>query len=274
MSCTVFSVFPYSVHLGYDSSDRGLHVYGGLVSVVWTETLQSVLLLAGALSSPCSSPSDTRRTCGGNRDGDRAHLFLPLDHPELPWTAILVLIFSRMSGTPAPTSFTFRCVWERKMNGTPVWGGVCNLPGIFLDSRWNSPALWISSCRTGSEPAPSESNEIYPYLIRYIVPAGIRESYLRASSRDHVHSERAYSLNRHSLLNGFLPDVHPAESIGDSSHKVGQTAGLYCLRRGYLCSFVELFPLFRLLPAELGNYGCTHRDCCSPWVLSGNGRQT
>ena len=70
-------------------------VYGGLVSVVWTETLQSVLLLSGgALITVLGLLRIPVGLAGAIGSGERAHLFLPLDHPELPWTAILVLIFS------------------------------------------------------------------------------------------------------------------------------------------------------------------------------------
>ncbi len=63
--------------------------YGGLKAVVWTDLLQgSMLLVGGAITTFFAL-----RAVGGwgrlvERAGDKFHMVLPLDHPELPWFAI------------------------------------------------------------------------------------------------------------------------------------------------------------------------------------------
>jgi SSS family solute:Na+ symporter len=67
---------------------------GGLAAVVWTDVLQAVLLLGGGLLVFFLG---LERVGGWSEiagQGDRAHLILPADHPELPWTGMAVLFFS------------------------------------------------------------------------------------------------------------------------------------------------------------------------------------
>ncbi|MGD2122099.1 MAG: sodium/solute symporter [Gemmatimonadota bacterium] len=63
--------------------------YGGLKAVVWSDLIQgTMLLLGGALTAWLGL-----RAVGGwdtlmEEAGDKFHMVLPLDHPELPWFAI------------------------------------------------------------------------------------------------------------------------------------------------------------------------------------------
>ncbi len=67
-------------------------VYGGLISVAWTQLFQGILLLSGGLLITILGISSID---GGFSaivgTGTRSHLIQPLSHPELPWTAILVV---------------------------------------------------------------------------------------------------------------------------------------------------------------------------------------
>ena len=67
-------------------------IYGGLISVAWTQVLQGILLLAGGF---LISGLGIANVEGGFNaiigTGERAHLIQPMSHPELPWTAILIL---------------------------------------------------------------------------------------------------------------------------------------------------------------------------------------
>lgn len=69
-------------------------VYGGLISVAWTQLLQGILLLGGGL---LVATLGILNVDGGFISiigtGERSHLIQPMSHPELPWTAILVLTF-------------------------------------------------------------------------------------------------------------------------------------------------------------------------------------
>jgi len=67
----------------------GYTAYGGLKAVVWSDLIQgTMLLLGGALTAWLGL-----RAVGGwdtlmDEAGDKFHMVLPLDHPELPWFAI------------------------------------------------------------------------------------------------------------------------------------------------------------------------------------------
>ena len=69
-------------------------VAGGLASVVWTDLFQAILLLGGGLLVFFLGLKAVGGWDAMRGTGDRAHLILSSDHPELPWTGILVLTVS------------------------------------------------------------------------------------------------------------------------------------------------------------------------------------
>jgi SSS family solute:Na+ symporter len=72
----------------------GYTVAGGLASVVWTDLFQAILLLGGGLLVFYLGLHEVGGWEAMRGTGDRAHLILPASHPELPWTGMLVLVFS------------------------------------------------------------------------------------------------------------------------------------------------------------------------------------
>ena len=72
-------------------------VYGGLVSVVWAQVLQAVLLLgSGVLISILGIihvPGGFSEILLPAAHPERCHLVMPLNHPELPWTAMVAMAF-------------------------------------------------------------------------------------------------------------------------------------------------------------------------------------
>ncbi|UCD53060.1 MAG: sodium/solute symporter [Phycisphaerales bacterium] len=69
-------------------------VAGGLASVVWTDVLQATLLLGSGLLVFFLGLHEVGGWEAMRGTGDRAHLILSADHPELPWTGMLVLTVS------------------------------------------------------------------------------------------------------------------------------------------------------------------------------------
>ena len=69
-------------------------VAGGLASVVWTDVLQVTLLLGSGLLVFFLGLHEVGGWEAMRGTGDRAHLILSADHPELPWTGMLVLTVS------------------------------------------------------------------------------------------------------------------------------------------------------------------------------------
>ncbi|MCX5643143.1 MAG: sodium/solute symporter [Phycisphaerae bacterium] len=65
-------------------------VAGGLPAVVWNDVIQACLLLAAGLLVFFLGLHEVGGWEAMRGTGDRAHLMLPLSHPKLPWTAIVV----------------------------------------------------------------------------------------------------------------------------------------------------------------------------------------
>ena len=68
-------------------------IFGGLKAVIWTDVIQSVLLLLGGVLLAILT-FDRLGGWSALMDLDRAgagkmHLYLPSDHPDLPWTGVL-----------------------------------------------------------------------------------------------------------------------------------------------------------------------------------------
>ena len=68
-------------------------IFGGLKAVIWTDVIQSVLLLMGGILLAFLT-LDRLGGWSALMELDRAgagkmHLYLPSDHPELPWTGVL-----------------------------------------------------------------------------------------------------------------------------------------------------------------------------------------
>jgi SSS family solute:Na+ symporter len=152
-------------------------IYGGLKSVVWTDSLQCMILLAGGAYITITGLS---RIPGGLMEavgtGERSHLFLAADHPELPWTGILVLILSTNVWYACTNQFYIqRCLgakneWNARMGIifaaflAIILGFTVDFPGVIAHKLVS----------LGIIPTPPESNAVYPLLIKYLVPTGIR----------------------------------------------------------------------------------------------------
>ena len=72
----------------------GYTIYGGLKAVVWSDLLQGLTLLFGGVVVTALALSQV----GGvgaflETNADKLHMGLPADHPELPWTALLLGIW-------------------------------------------------------------------------------------------------------------------------------------------------------------------------------------
>lgn len=70
-------------------------IYGGMASLAWVSVLQAIMLLGSGFTLFVLG---INRVEGGFAaiigSGERAHLIKPLTDPEIPWTALLVLMFS------------------------------------------------------------------------------------------------------------------------------------------------------------------------------------
>jgi solute:Na+ symporter, SSS family len=147
-------------------------VYGGLEAVAWTGTFQCVLLLGGGFYVFCAAMNrigwDFAAVLGS---GERAHLITSADHPDVPWTALIVLGLSTNVWYYATNQYiNQRCLaarseWHAKM-GVLFAGGLQVL-------------LPLATCFPGMvyrviNPDLEDINATYPAVVGAVVPAGLR----------------------------------------------------------------------------------------------------
>jgi len=147
-------------------------VYGGLSAVAWTSSFQCVLLLGGGLFTFFAGMAkigwDFQAVLG---TGQQAHLMTPADHPEVPWTAFLILALSTNVWYYATNQYiNQRCLaarneWHAKM-GVLLAGGLQVL-------------MPLATCFPGMvyrviNPDLKDFNAAYPDVVAAVVPIGLR----------------------------------------------------------------------------------------------------
>lgn len=147
-------------------------IYGGLISVAWTNFFQCLLLLGGGLyvffAGMHQIGWDFAAVLG---EGQRAHLIAPADHPDVPWTALLILGLSTNVWYYATNQYiNQRCLaarseWDAKMG--ILFAGALQL------------ALPLATCFPGliyrvMNPDLSDPNAAYPGIVAAVVPTGFR----------------------------------------------------------------------------------------------------
>ncbi|HSG08566.1 MAG TPA: solute:sodium symporter family transporter [Longimicrobiales bacterium] len=197
-------------------------VYGGLKAVVWSDLIQGLaLLMGGALVLFLGM-----RAVGGwdafvAGGGDKLHVILPSDHPEIPWTALLLGIW-------IPNFFYWgfnQFITQRTLGASSLAAGQ---RGIVLAAflKLLIPFLivfpGIMAWQIYGE-ALQNGDQAYALLIRDLVPAGLR-GILFAALFGAVMSSLDSMLNSASTI--FTMDiyrrhVHP-EADGPALLRVGR----------------------------------------------------
>ena len=147
-------------------------IFGGLSAVAWVDLFNGILLIGGGLLvfflGLFAVDGGVTAIVGS---GDRAHLILPADHPELPWTGMLAVAFV-LSGYYYSTNqfITQRClaaksVWHGKM------GVIC---AAFLAIPLALCVTWPGMIAHALNPNLAHADDAYPYLIQTLVPVGLR----------------------------------------------------------------------------------------------------
>lgn len=147
-------------------------IYGGLISVAWTNFFQCLLLLGGGVYVFFAGMHlidwDFAAALG---TGQQAHLIAPADHPDVPWTALVILGLSTNVWYYATNQYiNQRCLaarseWDAKM-------GILFAGGLQL-------MLPLATCFPGMvyrviNPNLADSNAAYPAVVAAVVPAGFR----------------------------------------------------------------------------------------------------
>ncbi len=155
-------------------------VYGGLTAIAWADLVQGLALLAGGVATFFLG----LHACGGweafaTQNADRLHMFLPADHPDLPWTGvasgmwIVILYYCGLNQFIVQRNLAARSLKDGQL-GVIFAGGLWLLipfaivmPGIM--------AWQLYGPQLGGQP-----DRAYPTLIRELIPAGMRGLLLAA----------------------------------------------------------------------------------------------
>ena len=147
-------------------------IYGGLASVAWTDFFQCALLMGGGLyvffAGMAKIGWDFTKVLG---TGQHAHMIAPADHPEIPWTALIILALSTNVWYYATDQFiNQRCLgakseWHSKM-------------GVLLAGALQL-LLPLATCFPGMiyfvmNPNLADHNAAYPSIVAEVVPMGLR----------------------------------------------------------------------------------------------------
>ena len=149
-----------------------LVIYGGMESVAWTNLFQGILLLGGGLIvfliGLLTVPGGWRAILG---DGERAHLILPANHPDIPWPGLIVLALSTniwffcSNQTINQSALGAKNEWHAKAGVLLV--GFLTIIIVTVDVF---PGM-IAYALNPNLPAPDEA---YPYVIQNLVPPGLK----------------------------------------------------------------------------------------------------
>jgi SSS family solute:Na+ symporter len=147
-------------------------IFGGLSAVAWVDLFNGALLIGGGLLvfflGVTAVPGGLPAVIG---TGDRAHLMLPADHPELPWTGMLAVAFV-MSGYYYSTN---QFITQRCLGAKTVWDGKM---GVILAGFLAIPlalaVTWPGMIAYALNPGLDHPDAAYPYLISTLIPIGLR----------------------------------------------------------------------------------------------------
>ena len=147
-------------------------VYGGLEAMAWTSALQCVLLMGGGLYVFFAGMSrigwDVAAMIGS---GERAHLMTAADHPDVPWTALIVLALSTNVWYYTTNQYiNQRCLaarneWHAKMGVLLACGLQVLMPLVIC-----FPAMIYYVIN----PNLADPNAAYPAFVAEFVPPGLR----------------------------------------------------------------------------------------------------
>lgn len=146
-------------------------IWGGMASVAWTNVFQSVLLLGGGLLVFILGLFEVD---GGLKEiigtGERSHLILPANHPEIPWTGLIVLALS--------TNIWYYCtnqtINQAVLGAKDEWHARMGV--IFAGFLWVFIAFadvfpGLIAKALAPDIAPDSA---YPYVVNSLVPAGFK----------------------------------------------------------------------------------------------------
>lgn len=147
-------------------------IFGGLSAVAWVDLFNGALLIIGGLFvfflGISKVPGGIEAVIG---EGERAHLMLSAEHPDLPWTGMLALAFcSHMFYAVSNQFIIQRCFaarneWHARMG---------NVLAGFLGITLALSVTWPGMIAYALNPNLTNPDDAYPYVISQLIPVGMR----------------------------------------------------------------------------------------------------
>ena len=162
-------------------------VIGGLKAVIWTDFMQSVLLLlAGVFVAALVFAQPEIGGLGGLLAKDSAlpeaeqkfHLYLPPDHPQLPWTGvfsgllIIHIFYWSTNQFIAQRALAARSEFDARMGIIAAGFLKLLIPFISIATGVAAGFLFESRMAAGELSALPLPDDAFPLLVQMIVPAG------------------------------------------------------------------------------------------------------
>ena len=162
-------------------------VVGGLKAVIWTDFMQSILLLlAGVFVAVLVFAQPEIGGLGGLLAKDSAlpeaeqkfHLYLPPDHPQLPWTGVFTglliihIFYWSTNQFIAQRALAARSEFDARMGIIAAGFLKLLIPFISIATGVAAGFLFESRLAAGELSALPLPDDAFPLLVQMIVPAG------------------------------------------------------------------------------------------------------
>lgn len=189
--------------------------WGGLKAVAWADLfLGSALILGGLITMVLGFVAIGGIASFSDGSADRLHMVLPADHPEIPWTALVIGLWIPNFYYCGLNQF----IVQRTLAAQSLKQGQLGI--IFAAALWLlvpfaivMPGIMAAQLYPGEL---SRSDEAYPVLIRSLIPAGLR-GFMFAAICGAVMSSLASMLN--SACTIFTMDLYKQHVKKDASQK-------------------------------------------------------
>ncbi len=167
----MFGVPPLFTIVGLAILAGSYTIYGGLISVAWTDFLQFIVLMVGGLVVAAIGLA----RAGGltalmAAAPEKFHIFFPANHPDYPWFGVFTLFLSIGIWYNCTNQFIVqRCLgarseWDARMG--VLFAGYMKILLPFLVVLPGIVAFQLF-------PGLSDPDQAYPVLVKNLVPAGL-----------------------------------------------------------------------------------------------------
>ncbi len=162
-------------------------ILGGLKAVIWTDVIQSVMLLAaGIVVAALVFAQPEVGGLSGLLAADAAlpaaeqkfHLYLPTDHPQLPWTGvfsgllIIHIFYWATNQFIAQRALAARSDFDAKLGIVAAGYLKLLVPFVSVAAGIAAGRLFQARLETGEIGALPLPDDAFPLLVKLVVPAG------------------------------------------------------------------------------------------------------